>query len=82
MFLEFLRPVYYHFSSQHLTSIPIFSSEFGMPPEEETRLFDQLKARIEEFNQKDRQAVIRAKEERDKWLQIKNEAKDKKSFKP
>ena len=36
------------------------------------------KARIEEYNQKDRQAVIRAREERDKWLQIKNEAKDKK----
>lgn len=50
-----------------------------MPPEEETRLFDQLKARIEEYNQKDRQAVIRAKEERDKWLQVRSKAKDKNS---
>ena len=50
-----------------------------MPPEEETKLFNQLKARIEEYNQKDRQAVIRAKEERDKLLQIRSEAKDKKS---
>ena len=50
-----------------------------MPPEEETRLFEQLKARIEEYNQKDRQAVIRAKEERDKWQQVKSEARDKKS---
>ena len=82
MFLEFLLPVYYAFSRQHLTSNPIVSSELSMPPEEETRLFDQLKARIEEFNQKDRQAVIRAKEERDKWLQIKSEAKDKKSSNP
>ena len=55
------------------------SSELGMPPEEETRLFDQLKARIEEYNQKDRQAVVRAKEERDKWLLIRSKAKDKKS---
>ena len=48
-----------------------------MPPEEETTLFDQLKARIEEYNQKDRQAVIRAKEERDKWLRVKSKARDK-----
>jgi hypothetical protein len=48
-----------------------------MPPEEETRLFDQLKARIEEHNQKDRRAVIRAKEERDKWLLVRSKAKDK-----
>lgn len=50
-----------------------------MVPEEENSLFDQLKARIEEYNQKDRQAVIRAKEERDKWLQIRSQAKYKKS---
>ena len=48
-----------------------------MPPEEETKLFDQLKARIAKHNQKDRQAVIRAKEEREKWLQIKSKARDK-----
>ena len=47
-----------------------------MPPEEETRLFDQLKARIEEYNQKDRQAVIRAKEEREKWFRLRTEARD------
>jgi hypothetical protein len=62
-----------------LTSIPTFSCDLAMPPEEESRLFDQLKARIEEYNQKDRQAVIRAKEERDKWLQIRCKAKDRKS---
>lgn len=48
-----------------------------MSSEEETRLFDQLKARIDEHNQKDRQAVVRAKEERDKWLQTKVEANEK-----
>lgn len=48
-----------------------------MPPEDESRLFDQLKARIEEYNQKDRQAVVRAKEEREKWLQTRSEAEDK-----
>jgi hypothetical protein len=47
-----------------------------MPPENDTRLFDQLKARIEEYNQKDRQAVDRAKEERDKWLQTKSDAQE------
>ena len=48
-----------------------------MPPENETTLFDQLKARIKKYNQKDRQAVDRAREERDKWLQTKNEAQEK-----
>jgi ATP-dependent protease HslVU (ClpYQ) peptidase subunit len=47
-----------------------------MPPENDTSLFDQLKARIEEYNQKDRQAVDRAKEERDKWLQTKSDAQE------
>ncbi|MFW2366440.1 MAG: hypothetical protein ACN4GW_08480 [Desulforhopalus sp.] len=47
-----------------------------MPPENDTGLFDQLKARIEEYNQKDRQAVDRAKEERDKWLQTKSDAQE------
>ena len=58
-----------------------FSSELGMPPEEEIKLFDQLKARIEEYNQKDRQAVIRAEQERDKWRQIRTKTKDNKSSK-
>ena len=48
-----------------------------MPPEEDTRLFDQLKARIEEYNQQDRQAVLRAREEREKWFQLRSEARDK-----
>ena len=52
-----------------------------MPPEEEIKLFDQLKARIEEYNQKDRQAVIRAEQERDKWRQIRTKTKDNKSSK-
>ena len=47
-----------------------------MSPEDEPRLFDRLKARIKEHNQKDRQAVDRAKEERDKWLQAKNGAEE------
>jgi hypothetical protein len=59
----------------------MFLSESGMPPEEEIKLFDQLKARIEEHNQKDRQAVIRAQQERDKWLQIRTKTKDNKRSK-
>ena len=50
-----------------------------MPSEEETRLFDQLKARIEKYDQKDRRAVIRAKEEREKWQQLRCKARDKKN---
>ena len=45
--------------------------------EDETRLFDQLKARIEEYNQKDHQAVVRANEEREKWLETKSKAQEK-----
>ena len=48
-----------------------------MLPEDETRLFDQIKARIEEYNQKDRQAVERAKDERDKWIQTKIDTNEK-----
>lgn len=54
----------------------------GMPPEEESRLFDQLKARIEEYNQKDRQALRRAQEEREKWVQLRVEAREKNRSEP
>ena len=44
-----------------------------MPSDYEPDWFDRLKARIEEHNQRDLQAIARASEERDKWLQAKNE---------
>ena len=44
-----------------------------MPSEDEARIFDQIKARIGEHNQKEFQAIARGKEERDKWLQAKKE---------
>jgi hypothetical protein len=44
-----------------------------MPSDHETEWFDQLQARIEEHNKKDLQAIARAREERVKWLQAKDE---------
>ena len=39
-----------------------------MSSDHESEWYDRLKARIEEYNQRDRQAIARASEERDKWL--------------
>ncbi len=47
-----------------------------MSSEDEVRIFDQIKARIEEHNQRDYQAIARGKEERDKWLQAKSESSE------
>lgn len=51
-----------------------------MPSDYESEWFDRLKARIEEQNQRDLQAVARAREERDKWLQAKNEDSERSSL--
>lgn len=40
--------------------------------EREAQIISQLRARIEEYNRKDYQAVVRGRKERAKWLQTRN----------
>ena len=40
--------------------------------------FDQLVAEIEEYNKQDKEAIARAKAEREKWLEQKKSGKQKK----
>lgn len=44
-----------------------------MPFDYESEWFDRLKARIEEHNKRDLQAIARAREEREKLLQAKRQ---------
>ena len=43
----------------------------------EVKIPEQLLARIEEYNQRDYQAMARGKEERTKWLLAKSKGKEK-----
>jgi hypothetical protein len=53
-----------------------------MSSDDESIWFDRLKARIKEHNQKDLQAILRAKEERGKLAQqVKDEDSDQAALK-
>lgn len=52
-----------------------------MSSEFESDWFDQLKARINEFNQKDLQAIARAREERDKLQKSRDKENDQATLK-
>lgn len=48
-----------------------------MITENESGCLDQLKVRIKEYNQKDKQAVARGKQEREKWYQSTKDSPEK-----
>ena len=52
-----------------------------MTSDRDSDWFERLKARIDEYNQKDLQAIARGREERDKLLQAKDEDHEQASLK-
>lgn len=51
-----------------------------MTSDHESKIFDQLKARIEELHSEESQAIVRANEEREKWIEANKGSIEKKSF--